>query len=290
MKSLSKTYYNSESVKNVELNLDNEITRVEMLIPIQTHEEEVSEVVDVNRLKDERDDILNTYKDIIENRIVILSDGVETVPLIPTLIAGKKEIAPEIKIMNKQMEYDFDQVEIIFGALLEKDIYFKFVELNLKLEDSKSAGVRKARFFKLYPENKYQDVFKASFSGKVGIDAGLKFKIEVPLKIQEMFDIKIDPAIELKTEVDYDAGEIKYRKAKIESIGESNSQAIWRYYMTHQDYVNDDYKTIVILKIPRETAELTLYAELKVVPMKVSWFFPDELLEPIILTKEYKLR
>lgn len=281
MKTLSNTNLNDDYMTNMETILNNEIDRLENSRNIETVRKMIVDDSKIREIQSEKEDIIDTYKKYTERRILEFSDSMITVDLIPVFKAEKKEIDPKIIVMNETMEYDFYSVTITFSSLLGKNEYLEFIELDLKLKDGNDESDRKASFFELCPENKYLELFKAHFSGKIGLDAKFNYKFEIPTGVSEAIEIKLDPALELKTGIDFDLGEIKYRKAKIESIGKYNSEATWRYFMEFNDYVNDDYATNVILKVPRETEELTILAELKVILKKNKWFWFDDFLKPI---------
>ena len=278
MKTLSNTNLTDDYMNKMETILNNEIDRLEKTRTTETVRKMIVDDSKIKEIQAEKEDIIDTYKKYTERRILEFSDSIITVDLIPVFKAEKKEIDPKIVVMNETMEYDFYSVTITFSSLLGKKEYLKFIELDLKLKGGNDVAGRKASFFEICPENKYIELFKAHFSGKIGLDAKFNYKFEIP---SEVIVIKLDPALELKSGIDFDLGEIKYRKAKIESIGKYNSEATWRYFMEFDDYVNDDYATNVILKVPRETEELTILAELKVILKKNKWFWFDDFLKPI---------
>lgn len=223
------------------------------------------------------EDIKNTYHFGVP---VKLANCFRTYPLIPYFKAQKAEIHPGIKTLYEKMKYDFYLIEVNFSSLLESNQYLRHAKLNVTLQDDIVKEERKSRFYKIYPENEYQKYFTAYFKGKVGIDANLDFKFNIP-NIPEVFEAHIEPVTEIKAGFDLDLGEKTFRRAKIETGGQNFLQAYWIYNMSSDEYKNDDYMSSAILQIPREAKTVTVKAELYVSPYKDIWWWFDELLPPI---------
>lgn len=223
------------------------------------------------------DDIKKTYREGVP---VKLANLFQTYPLIPYFEAKKEELSPKIQTLNKENEYDFYLIEVNFSSFLEKKQYLKQAELKITVKDDTKVKERKTRFYKMFPDDKYQKYFTANFKGKVGIDANLDFKLEIP-KLAKLIDGGIEAKAEINTGVDWDLGEITFRKAKIETLGENDPVALWRYHMSSMEYKNDDYVSSAILQIPREAKKVVVKAELNVTPYKAIWYKYNELLPPI---------
>ncbi len=247
---------------------------------IKPSEDEPSMAMSEEEINDISEDIIRTFSSGIT---VNLASSFHTVPLIAYFKAKKVEIPPEIEILYETNKYDFYLLEVNFHSSLEKDLYLRRAELKITVQDSIKKEERKSRFYKIYPENAYQKYFTANFKGKVGIDANLDFKFDTT-KIAKFLKVKIDPTVELHSGIDFDLGEQTFRKAKIETLGEKDPVAQWRYHMSSDEYKNDDYVSTAILQIPREAKKVKIIAELIVAPYKTIWLQFDKELPPITVT------
>lgn len=223
------------------------------------------------------EDIKKTYNEGIQ---VKLASTFQTYPLIPYFKAKKVELPPKIKTLYEWAKYDFYLLEVTFSSKLENKQYLRCVELRVMLRDNIDKVEKKSVFYKIFPENKYQEYFTAYFNGKVGIDANLEFKVDIP-EISDIIEANIKPVTEIKTGIDWDLGKKTFRKAKIETLGENNQEAVWIYNMSSAEYVNDDYVSSAILQIPREAETVKVKAELKVSPYKEMWHWFSKELPPI---------
>ncbi len=218
--------------------------------------------------EDDKRDIMDVYNKGIT---VKLASNFETTPIVPYFKNKGVDLPQEIKTAI-ETKYDFYSVEVTFRSIIdEHDIYLKRAELTIEITDDVEKRERQTRVYKLFPDGIYKDYFKAHAGGKIALDAGLNFALNIPEELAELIDAKIKPEVGINTGIDFDLGSYAFRKAKVEAMGESDKEAVWIYNMSYSEKKNDDYKSIVILKVPEEAKKVAIYAKLKVSPYRTRW-------------------
>ncbi len=218
--------------------------------------------------EDDKKDIMDVYN---KGVTVKLASNFETLPIVYYFKNKGVDLPQEIKSAI-ETKYDFYSVEITFRSIIdEHDIYLKRAELTIEITDDVEKKERQTRVYKLFPDGIYKDYFKAYAEGKIALDAGLNFSLSIPDELAELIDAKIKPEACIDAGIDFDLGSYTFRKAKVEAMGESDKEAVWIYNMNYSEKKNDDYKSIVILKVPEEAKKVTMCARLKVSPCRTRW-------------------
>jgi hypothetical protein len=222
-------------------------------------------------------------KEIIKNAEegVHIASHAESHPLIPVFKAAKIELPPELKVDHDQMRYDFYSVEVTFSILLPKEQFPLSATLALNLSDDSPNQARRARPIRLFPGRKDIQFFKVDVEGKVGIDACLNFSMP-------QLGLPLSPVVQLGGSASADAGvkaalvigplTFPFRKAALEVKGESDQHIVWRYNMESELSGNNEFKSVLILKIPQEVRSVTMSAALLVVPARRSWLILKSIL------------
>lgn len=234
----------------------------------------ISEAAKTGTAEEIKEDIKNTYSEGFEVRLA----NFQSYPLIPYYKETKEEVAPEIKVAFEHMNFTFYRVEVSFNSILPKNVYLKTLELTLVINDDVEKAERKTSVFKMFPNNKYKEYFKASFESKLALDANMNIHAKIPPSIASIIGITISPIGTIKTGIDLDLGSYSFHIAEIETAGENDNIVKWRYSTNYADAKNGDYKSIVILKIPIEAKKVTMSATLKVRPYKNTWILFDKAL------------
>lgn len=232
-----------------------------------------SDIVQTTPERKELEDITTEIIGIAEQGVNIASNA-ESRPLIPVFQAAKIDLPPELKVDHEQMKYDFYSVEVTFSIFLPKEQFPLSAQLELNLIDDSTDQARRTRPIRLFPGRKDIQFFKVDLEGNFGIDASLNFSIP-------QIGVPFSPYANLGAKASADAGvkaglvvgplTFPFRKAAVEVKGESDQHIFWRYNMESELSGSNEFKSVLILKIPQEVRSVKLDASLRVVPAKRSW-------------------
>jgi hypothetical protein len=206
---------------------------------------------------------------------VKIASQAESTPLIPLFEAAEVTLPPEVKVANERLRYDFYLIEVIFSMLLERDQYARSAALDLGITDDATRAERRVRPIRLFPEHKDREYFRVDLEGGVGIDAGLK--LSVPLETLAAALPTILPFAKLNAEVKAKAGIVvgpvsfPFRKAAIQVKGSSDQEIAWRYDLQSELTGTNEFKSLLVLKVPQEATRVTMDVRLGVKPGKRRW-------------------
>jgi hypothetical protein len=206
---------------------------------------------------------------------VEIASQTESTPLIPLFEAAEVKLPPEVQVANERMGYDFYLVEMIFSMLLERDQYARSATLDLRITDDATRAERHVRPIRLFPERKDREYFRVDLEGGVGIDAGLG--VSVPLETITASLPTVLPFAKLNAEVKAKAGIVvgpvsfPFRKAAIQVKGSSDQTIAWRYDLRSELTGTNEFKSLLVLKVPQEATRVALDVRLGVKPGKRRW-------------------
>jgi hypothetical protein len=206
---------------------------------------------------------------------VKVASQAESTPLIPLFEAAEVKLPPEVKVANERLRYDFYLIEVIFSMLLEPDQYARSAALDLTITDDATRAERRVRPIRLFPEHKDREYFRVDLEGGVGIDAGLK--LSVPLEALTAAMPTILPFAKLNAEVKAKAGIVlgpvsfPFRKAAIQVKGSSDQEIAWRYELESELTGTNEFKSLLVLKVPQEATRVAMDVRLGVKPGKRRW-------------------
>lgn len=200
-----------------------------------------------------------------------ISSKAETRPLLPLLKAANVELPPELKVDHEVQKYDFYWVEVVFSCFLDNDVFPRSAVLALTLVDDVRDPARRTRPIRLFPNRKDIQLFAVDAEGAIGIDAGVNFL--VPQVRSEIIPFqKIEGDAKLKASIALGPFKYSFRKAAIEVKGTSDQDILWRYNLQSELCGANEFKSILILKVPQEANSVKMKANLGVVPFKRSWY------------------
>lgn len=200
-----------------------------------------------------------------------ISSQAETRPLLPLLKAANVELPPELKVDHEVQKYDFYWVEVVFSCFLDNDVFPRSAVLALTLVDDVRDPARRTRPIRLFPNRKDIQLFAVDAEGAIGIDAGVNFL--VPQVRSEIIPFqKIEGDAKLKASIALGPFKYSFRKAAIEVKGTSDQDILWRYNLQSELCGANEFKSILILKVPQEANSVKMKANLGVVPFKRSWY------------------
>jgi hypothetical protein len=222
-----------------------------------------ADAADERAIEEARDDILS----VIERGVRIATQA-ECVPLIPLIEAGKQELPPALKV-EQARGYDFYHVQVVFSVLLQPGEFPTRAEFALKIDDEVPSE-RRARAVQLFPEHKSRDYFRATMLGELGVDGNLEFAVALPTSAPSPSgSVKADAAV--KASLVLGPYEFRFRRAAVEVRGVGDDTVEWAYNLDDELEGTNDFKSFLILKVPREATRVALRAALGVRPSKRSW-------------------
>jgi hypothetical protein len=221
-------------------------------------------------------DVIASYR-----RGVTIAPQTESRPLIPLFEADGHAVPAALKVDHEKMGYDFYSVEVIFTILLPTDEYASSAEFNLEIVDDATNSARKTRPIQLFPERQDKDYFRADFEGAVGIDADMKLTLPLSVAGTVIPFLQLTPEAKLKAKMVVGPFSFPFRKAAIEVTGEQSQNVYWRYNLQTTLKGANTFKSILILKVAKETTRVAFEADLKIVPCKPSWYLIRQHLPPI---------
>jgi len=234
-----------------------------------------SEVVMITPARKELEQITTEIIGIAAEGVNIASHA-ESRPLIPVFQAAKIELPPELKVDHEQMKYDFYSVEVTFSIFLPKEQFPLSATLELTLIDDSTDQVRRTRPIRLFPGRKDIQFFKVDIEGNFGIDASLNFstpQIGLPLLPYASIEAKAAADASVKAALVVGPLTFPFRKAAIEVKGESDQRIFWRYNLESELSGTNEFKSVLILKVPQEVRSVSMDANLRVIPAKRNWLF-----------------
>ncbi|MBM4289257.1 MAG: hypothetical protein FJ135_14145 [Deltaproteobacteria bacterium] len=229
-------------------------------------------------------DIMNCF-----SKGIGIGSQVESRPLLPLLKEAGVSLAPEWKVDHEQMGYDFYWVEVVFSCFLEKDQFPKSAEFALTLEDDVKKPARRTRPIRLFPDREDIQLFSMDIEGGIGVDASFNFRVpKVQSKISP-FSREIQVEAKIKAGIVIGPYKYKFRRAAIEVKGLGDQDILWRYNLQSALCGANDFKSILILKVPKEADSVFIVANLKLTPCKNAWLpFKNEL--PFLQAKPARLQ
>ncbi|MDP3230592.1 MAG: hypothetical protein Q8N13_21820 [Acidovorax sp.] len=251
-----------ESLKN----LDNQLTsEIHKTVPLRK-----GSMPKVSGLEKELTQVKGDITQFFRNGIDISSQA-ETRPLLPLLKAAHVELPPDLRVDHEEQKYDFYWVEVVFSCLLENDVFPRSAVFALTLVDDVKDPARRTRPIRLFPDRKDIQIFAIDTEGAIGIDASFNFV--VPQVRSEIIPFqKIEGDAKLKSGITLGPFKYSFRKAAIEVKGTSDQDILWRYNLKSELCGANEFKSILILKVPQEAKSVKIKANLGVVPCKKSWF------------------
>jgi hypothetical protein len=201
---------------------------------------------------------------------VQIAPQTESRPLFPLYEAAGLEIPASIKVDRDEMGYEYYLVELSFSVMLPQDQRPLHAAFAVHLDDDIDDPGRRLRSTQYFPDRENVELFRVDLDGAFGLDAGMRFT--VPELAGELLPFgKIDAHAKLKAGIVAGPFKFPFRMAKIEVAGESDQDVIWRYNMESALWGNNDFKSVLVLKIAREARRAELGAALSLVPYKRKW-------------------
>lgn len=201
-------------------------------------------------------------------RGISISSQTESYPLLPLYAKRGTPVPPEIELASESQRYEFYLVETVFSILLSEDEFARRAQFAFHIVDDTSSGARRSRPFKLFPEHKDVTYFNADLEGKIGVDATLNFQVpESALPVDAAANARLAGGLL------FGPYSFKFRKAAIQVIGtgQSEGQIGWSYELASELYGANEFKTLVILKVPSEVSKVSFRAQLGVEPWRKRW-------------------
>jgi hypothetical protein len=217
----------------------------------------------VTNVSEERDDILS----VIERGVRIATYS-ECVPLIPLIMASQLELPPTLKV-EQDRGYEFYHVQVVFSVLLNPGEFPTRAEFALKIDDEVPSA-RRARAIQLFPEYKSREYFSADLEGDIGVDGKLEFAVALPESIPGVQG-SVSGGGTVKSKLVLGPFSFRFRRASIEVRGIGDERIEWGYNLEDELEGTNDFKSMLILKVPREAKSVALRAALGVRPSKRSW-------------------
>jgi hypothetical protein len=221
-------------------------------------------------------DVIATY-----GRGITIAPQAESRPLIPLFKADGHAVPAALKVDHEKMGYDFYSVEVIFTILLPKDEYASSAKFDLEITDDATNVARKTRPIQLFPERQDKDYFRADFEGAVGIDADMKLSLPLSVAGTVVPFLQLTPEAKLKAKMVVGPFSFPFRRAAIEVTGEQSQKVHWGYNLQSTLKGANTFKSMLILKVAKETTRVGFEADLQIVPCKSSWYLIRQHLPPI---------
>jgi hypothetical protein len=206
---------------------------------------------------------------------VEIASQAESTPLIPLLQAAEVKPSPEVKVAHELQRYDFYLVEVTFSILLDRDEYARSAALELTISDDVAQAERRVRPIQLFPARKDRELFRVDLEGGVGIDAG--FNLSVPLEalaaaVPTVLPFaKLDAGLKAKAGIVVGPVSFPFRKAAVEVKGSSSQEVAWRYNLQSELMGTNEFKSLLVLKVPQEARRVKMDLRLGVKPGKRRW-------------------
>jgi hypothetical protein len=239
-------------------------------IHLGAHEKSTAEARETRaRLDAAAEEILEYAKTPLPIRI---HAHAESLPLFKLCQAKNVQPPPELTVAAEQ-GYRFDIVQVIFSVLLPTHQFPASAGLQLNLADNVNDNTRSTRPVRLFPGTQHQDLFRVDLEGGIGIDSHVD--LTVPREGQQIIPYG---TLTAKADGDFKAKFVfgpvsyKFRKAIVEVRGESDPFIEWRYNYGYELKDTNEYKHILILKIPKEATRVSMAAVAQVVPCKREWW------------------
>ena len=225
------------------------------------------------------DDLEATQADILKTARegVKIAPQAESHPLIPLYKAAKLTLPPEIVVDHEKLGYDFYLVEVRFSIFLPTDQWPRSAAFGLSITDDAADPARRTRAVRLFPDHTDVQYFQADLEGAVGVDAGMN--LTIPLQGSALIPFaKAAANASLKTNLVFGPLKFQFRKAGIDVRGVSDQEIFWRYNLHSELTGTNDFKSVLVLKVAKETTQVTLGADLAVTPCKRRWLVFQEVL------------
>jgi hypothetical protein len=225
---------------------------------------------------------------MVEEILAEVRKGVNVKPfaesrsLLALLAAAKQEIPPELAVDAERQNYHFYWVEIGFDVMLDADQFAHSAELGVVIRDDGRAAPRKTRPIRLFPDRKDVTLFSADLTGGIGLDA--HFDIVAPGgKAIPYAELAADASV--KAKLVFGPLAFAFRRAAIEVTGTGEDQIYWRYRLKSELRGMNEFKSILVLKVPAEINHVALDVALKVVKCKRKWLLFSDMLPPATSTR-----
>jgi hypothetical protein len=226
----------------------------------------------------------------IANSGVKIATHVESRLLAALLKAKNATLPPEFQVDQDKQNYDFYLVELRFSILLPRKQFARFAEFGILISDDNPSSTRGSRPVGLFPAPKDRVLFSVDVEGAVGLDASLHISAaEIAGAVCPYADASADA--KLKATMVLGPFAFHFRRAAIEVRGESSENILWRYNLHSELRGTNDFKSIMILKVAKETKKVQLKSAINVVPCQRSWLIFERLLPHLwdTLTLEVEL-
>jgi hypothetical protein len=178
----------------------------------------------------------------------------------------KKDYKVPVPILQRLEKADFYWLEIPYLLAAERDWAYNRIRIAIEMNPGFPPNQR-PKAFSIFPENKFQELFKLNASVEVGVDAGLNFAIKTPeIKVKKgaaelSGKAKASVKADAKTDIVFGPFNFNVKKAKIHHTNTGNEAVRWDLDDTELVSENDT-RIISVIEVPRAVTNLKINAKL----------------------------
>lgn len=191
----------------------------------------------------------------------------ETLPLLPLYAARGEQLPPELQVAHEQQQYDFHLVSLTFTLALEDNESPDSAEFTVRIQDD-VGGARASRAIRVFPERAHSSWFRAEARFNVELDASLAFSAS---HTAAHANAKATAAAGSAVRVLAGPFTIELGRTELEVLGEGDREVGWRYRVQQALAGKNDYRSLLVLKVARETKSVRLLTEIGVKTYRRSW-------------------
>lgn len=227
-------------------------------------------------LEEVKQDILATAR-----RGVNVAPFIESRPLVPLFEVAGVPLPPDLRVDVERFRYDFYLLEAVFSIKLQPQLGISSAQFNLELFDDITDPKRGVRPVRIFPGRKDVELFKADLAGSIGIDASVN--LTVPQESQNILPFAAASMVtKAKLGIVVGPYEFAFRKAALEVKGEGDPSVSWSYHLKSTLSGQNDFKSILVVKIDSCAKQLEALATLSVIPYKRSWMLFQKVLPTFV--------